>query len=170
MDWTAVGALAEAIGAAGVILSLLYVGLQVRQNTKVARAATRQALADGAQGLATDVLESEEIARLMHKALEGRELEPHEILRLQARCLRDLRFWDNAYYQYTEGLLTPEEWEPFRENLRLIFQFPTYREYWERLEVMFSTPFRSEVNSLLELGQPLDLRDVLGQATPSAEE
>ena len=64
MDWNAVGALAEAIGAAGVILSLLYLASQVRQNTRFSRAATRQALADGAQRLASDVIEIDDMARI----------------------------------------------------------------------------------------------------------
>ena len=170
MNWTAVGALAEAIGAAGVILSLLYLSSQVRQNTKLSRAATRQALADGAQGLASDVVEIDDIARIMQDALDGHEVKPHERLRLQARCLRDLRFWDNAYYQYTEGLLTAEEWDGFRVNLKVVFQFPFYRDYWENFQVMFSAAFRRELNSLLNDQQPFDLRDALGQGEASVGE
>ena len=70
MDWTAVGALGEAIGAAGVILSLLYLASQVRQNTKLSKAATRQALADGAQRLASDVVEIDDIARILQDATQ----------------------------------------------------------------------------------------------------
>ncbi len=170
MGWTAVGALAEALGAAGVILSLLYLASQVRQNTKLSRAATRQALADGAQRLASDVVEIDDIARIMQDAMDGKEVKPHERFRLQARCLRDLRFWDNAYYQYTEGLLTKAEWEPFRENLRIVFQFPAYRDYWENFQLIFSAPFRHELNALLSEEQPFDLRDALGKGETSTGE
>ncbi len=170
MDWTAVGALGEAIGAAGVILSLLYLASQVRQNTKFSRAATRQALSDGAQRLASDVVEIDDIARIMQDAMDGKEVKPHERLRIQGRCLRDLRFWDNSYYQYTEGLLTADEWDGFRENLRLIFQFPYYTDYWEKLQVIFSVPFRREVNSLLSGEQPLDLLEALREGKASSGE
>jgi len=160
MNWTAVAALAEAIGAAGVIVSLIYLASQVRQNTKLSRAATRQALADGAQRLASDVVEVDDIARIMQDAMDGNEIKPHERFRIQARCLRDLRFWDNAYYQYTEGLLTEEEWDGFRVNLKLLFQFPLYREYWDHFQVMFAAPFRREVNDLVDSEQPFDMLDV----------
>ena len=94
-------------------------------------------------------------------AMSGIDIKPHETFRLQSRCYRDLRFWDNAYYQYTEGLLTEEEWDGFRENLKLVMQFPTYREYWANLQVMFSAAFRDELNSVLEDEPPLDLRKAL---------
>ncbi len=34
MNWDAVGAVAELAGAGGVILSLVYLAVQIRQNTK----------------------------------------------------------------------------------------------------------------------------------------
>ncbi len=44
MSWEAVGALSELAGAIGVIASLIYVGMQVRQNTRSMRAATYDSL------------------------------------------------------------------------------------------------------------------------------
>ena len=162
--------MAEALGALGVILSLLYLSSQIRQNTKMSRAATRQALADGAQSLATDVVEHDDMARIMVDALEGREVLPHERFRIQARCLRDLRFWDNAYYQFQEGLLSETEWEGFRINLMLILQFPEYRDYWENFQLMFSEPFREELNALLADEKPFDLGKALGGSSPEGGE
>ena len=37
MNWDAVGAIAESVGALGVIFSLVYLALQVRQNTQQIR-------------------------------------------------------------------------------------------------------------------------------------
>ncbi len=46
MNWEAVGAIAGLIGVGLVIVSLLYVGIQVRQSNKDARSQSRQALID----------------------------------------------------------------------------------------------------------------------------
>ena len=43
MNWDALGAIAELLGAAGVIASLLYLAVQVRQNTRQTRLAAQQA-------------------------------------------------------------------------------------------------------------------------------
>ena len=42
-DWGAVG---EIIGGIAIIISLIYVGLQIRQNTKATKVATSQAFID----------------------------------------------------------------------------------------------------------------------------
>ena len=45
MNWEAISAIGEILGAAGVIITLAYLAAQIRQNTKVSRGATRQDLA-----------------------------------------------------------------------------------------------------------------------------
>ena len=40
MNWEAISGIAATIGAFGVIVSLIYVGLQIRQNTIATRART----------------------------------------------------------------------------------------------------------------------------------
>ena len=45
MNWDAIGAIGEIIGAAGVISTLIYLAIQIRQNTTAMnRATVRQAL------------------------------------------------------------------------------------------------------------------------------
>ena len=165
MNWEAIGAIGETIGAIAVVLSLIYLATQIRQNTKSSEAATRQALADGAQFLANDAVEHDDVARILQDHLDGKELKPHERFRVQARCYRDLRFWDNAHYQYRHGLLTKDEWEGFRMNLKLIFQFPIYRDYWENFQAMFSEHFQKEMNALLAEEQTVTLKEALGSSS-----
>ena len=40
MNWEAIATVAEVIGAIGVVASLLYVGVQIRQNSETTKAAT----------------------------------------------------------------------------------------------------------------------------------
>ena len=44
MNWEAIGAIAETLGAIGVIASLVYLAGQIRQNTRSIRGATYQDL------------------------------------------------------------------------------------------------------------------------------
>ena len=44
MNWDAIGAIAETLGAVGVIASLVYLATQIRQNTRTVRSATYQSL------------------------------------------------------------------------------------------------------------------------------
>ena len=40
MNWEAIGAIGESVGAAGVIASLVYLAVQIRQNTRSTRRAS----------------------------------------------------------------------------------------------------------------------------------
>ena len=82
MNWEAIGAIGEILGAAGVIATLAYLAVQIRQNTKMARAATRQELAGQMQLLASDLVTVEGIASILQDHFEGKELTPTELLRL----------------------------------------------------------------------------------------
>ena len=43
MNWNAVGAVGKIIGATAVLLSLLYLGFQIRQNTRTLKSSSYQA-------------------------------------------------------------------------------------------------------------------------------
>ena len=49
MNWEALGAVAELLGAIGVIASLFYVASQIRRNSESVEAATARALTDATQ-------------------------------------------------------------------------------------------------------------------------
>ena len=46
MNWEAIGAIGEVVGAAGVIATLIYLAAQIRQNAAATRADIRQSLAE----------------------------------------------------------------------------------------------------------------------------
>jgi hypothetical protein len=49
MNWDALGAIAELVGAIGVVASLFYVASQIRRNSSALEAATNQAVSDSTQ-------------------------------------------------------------------------------------------------------------------------
>ena len=69
MNWDMLGALAELVAGAGVIATLAYVAVQMRQNTLSVRANTNQGLADAGLSFTQSVFSSEEVSRFLHKAL-----------------------------------------------------------------------------------------------------
>ena len=46
MNWDAIGAIGEVVGAVGVIITLIYLAAQIRQNSKTTQADIRQSLAE----------------------------------------------------------------------------------------------------------------------------
>ena len=61
MNWEAIGALAELVGAAGVISTLVYLAIQIRNSTVVDRANIRATLTEGSQNILTLVVADPEL-------------------------------------------------------------------------------------------------------------
>jgi hypothetical protein len=85
MDWAAIGVVSEVIAAVAVVVSLVYLATQIRQGTKIARATTRNAIAESAQALSQDVIENADMAEIFVKHLNGEELNAVAMLRMQGR-------------------------------------------------------------------------------------
>ena len=147
MNWEAIGAIGEILGALAVVATLAYLSVQIRQNTKVARSATRQAIAESAQSLTSDLIHTPDMAEIFLRHLQGEELTPTEAFKLQGRCYRDMRHWENIFYQVREGLLSEEEWTGFRRNLAALFEIHAYQDYWSNESRLYSDAFRKEVDA-----------------------
>ena len=103
--------LREAASAFGVIASLVFVGYEIRENTKVARAATYQAIA-------FDVLETfrqnahdPQFARirvLVSDTTRWNELSESDWHQLKQSLVGSFRAWEGVYRQVEEGLLPRE--------------------------------------------------------------
>ena len=92
--------LARVVGAAGVVLSLLFVGYEIRQSTAVARtAAFHSFMADRAAMLdliATDPI----LAPLLARTIAGElpeSLDDVERLRVQVYFTRSIRSWEGLF-------------------------------------------------------------------------
>lgn len=106
----------EAVAILGVVLSLFFVGLQLRQNALVSRASAYQdlgiAMAEGWRLRASD----RELNDLVYRAGSAdpddwSNLTDSDIRRVRAYLLSTLRIYQSAYLEVQEGLLRPEALE-----------------------------------------------------------
>ncbi|MFT4799432.1 MAG: hypothetical protein ACJAYE_003628 [Candidatus Azotimanducaceae bacterium] len=64
MNWDAVGAVAELVGAAGVIVTLIYLATQVRQNTKSISTSSFQATTDALNQVNALIADNSDLAEI----------------------------------------------------------------------------------------------------------
>ena len=57
MNWEAIGAVGEILGAAGVIITLIYLASQIRQNTRATRSQSVQSLAESGATMNAMIIE-----------------------------------------------------------------------------------------------------------------
>ena len=111
MNWDAMGALGEIVGALAVVLSLVYLAVQVRENTRaLRRAATGEAVA-AVREWSHRLIDNPSINQLFRKGLEGMEnLSADERARFVALLFNFFKTFEHLHYQYAEGGLDPEVW------------------------------------------------------------
>ena len=125
-------AIRETLGFLAVVASLVFVGLEIRQNTTVARAASRQALAETAitifGGLYSDAgLNTQAFDWI--EAEEGTEPNCRETrFCMWMRAL--LRAHENVFLQVQEGVLDQSAFDSYGYTTVRAYQSPHLRAWW----------------------------------------
>jgi hypothetical protein len=142
MNWEAFGAIAEAVGAVGVILTLIYLAVQIRQNTASVRAATLQGLKADSVAFSENLLRDADLVRIWSLGLNGIDsLQDLDRTRFHLIVLSFLRRFENIH-QLSDRGLTDEEWHGFRESFFGVMSRNGIREWWSINAYRFNPAFR----------------------------
>lgn len=144
MNWDAVGALGEVLGAIAVLLTLLYLAAQIKQNTVMARATIREQRTDSSQRI---ILALKDEAELMRKE-ELTEIEQFRYDMLLRAMFRDAEAYS---YQRSEGLFGDLEWAAMEETWIEAFSNPKVLEVWGRYKSQYSKLMHQDVHKYLEI-------------------
>ena len=72
MNWDAVSAISQLVGSFAVVLSVLYLGMQVHRSTRVAKLATQDAAATALRDVTKPLMENAELERIWRVAIAVR--------------------------------------------------------------------------------------------------
>lgn len=148
MNWEAIGAIGEVVGAVGVVATLLYLALQIRGDARATRAATMHgqsnAYREFMQSLATD----EELSSIYLRGIQDfRSLEDAELVRFTSALGVLFRVFDEAFFQWSEGNLDPQVWHGFESPMGDVLAYPGVRDWWATRSHWYSTPFREFIDA-----------------------
>jgi kynurenine formamidase len=146
-DWANV---AEIGAAAGVIVSLIFVGLQLQSNTEATEAATREAVSQKDLEFLSLRMDSSVLARAHAKLENGEAISPLEISQLVHQEYVNFVSFEHSFYQYQKGVLEPEEWLRHRNIVRGQIQHYRYSQImWEDKHNTFSPGFQELVDGFI---------------------
>lgn len=144
-EWGSIG---EFVGGVAVIASLLYVGLQIRQNTLATRAASHHAMTDSFNEINVSFGRYPELARVWSRGIESRaSLTPEECVQSDMTWLSFLRIHETLFYQSRVGTAEHQLLVAEQRSLRALFATAGGREWWAVNPYSFSEDFRSYVES-----------------------
>ena len=151
MNWDAIGAVGEVIGAAGVIATLAYLATQIRDNNKMMRATTKQDMAAQTQNMTMFAFDHPDI---FSKVIAGAALTDDEQTQISIFARGVFRVWESYCYSRETGLFDEIEWQAFTNTIIRFMKMPAYRESYLDMRDEFSPRLHAVIDSVLEERAP----------------
>lgn len=148
MNWEALSAISEVLGAVAVLLTLIYLAMQMRQNTASVQANTRQAILQEDQQFVFRAMDDPELILLRFKP----NLTDEEKIRLSMYLITFFRLRESNWRQYRNGVLDEPTWTSYLQSLRA-FASPRVRAWLanDAIAQMLDPEFVSMVKAFLAL-------------------
>ena len=108
MNWEAVGAIGEIVGAIAVVGTVAYLAAQTRQANLLARSNAALMLQAENRSHRNALAQDRELAEIVEKALRGEKLDDVERLRYQARFDSSMSYFESVFLQVQSGILQKE--------------------------------------------------------------
>jgi hypothetical protein len=147
VNWEAIGAIGEVVGAVAVVITLLLLLSQLRQNTKALEASRSAEISqlyqfraqmhmDGVlrRAEATGLLLPDVLKRMREKGVEA--LDPSERIFLVFHATADAVRLDNGLFQYENGFLDDEYVDYIQRSIRLL------ASHWKQIGLFELSTFR----------------------------
>jgi len=150
VNWEAIGAVGEIIGAAAVVVSVIYLALQIRaQNVESRLAATRDLASKRAEPLKLLVGDDAAIEVWLKAIRDYESLQGHD--RMKASLMFNLIMRTSEQDFLHEG--TGHADDPYLESVdRVLSQnvsAPGLQEWWRTTGDLFNQSFQDHVNALI---------------------
>ena len=150
MNWEAVSTIAEIIGAGGVIASLIYLAVQIRQSTKVSRAEMTKDLYLASRTAIMDIASNEELAKI---STEIRQFESVDLMRRNMFFQSFFRLYELQYNLKSQGLLDDEIARSYALIIQMWARTIYFAEYWGRHRGEFNEAFATYVDEQIEIAK-----------------
>jgi hypothetical protein len=137
-DLSTWASIAEIIAAIAVIVSLVFVGLQLNEGNRETRAATVQAATDSEMFLQSQILRYAEVwEKMISGAPLENGLETRRAINLFNMAMTEL---ENRYLQFEAGYGDAETWDARRNSIEIFVAMPMFKNWRESLSASTHTP------------------------------
>lgn len=133
------GVLLVAIAA---VLSLVYIGIQIKRYTQVVRLNNAHNVTQELRALYVLMAQDEGLADIFRKGMHDIEnISIADKFRFTLIVHNFFRLYEDAYYQRTEGTLEPRYWHGITEQFLFLKDLSGFQTFWRDRKFLFSNDF-----------------------------
>jgi hypothetical protein len=140
--------IAEIVGAIAVVVSLIYVGVGVRQNTAAILVSNHQSI------VAMDIDRNTwyrdlEFAAAYELAIEDyTKLSPAQLRQFRTFVADTFNTWEYGFITHSRGMMDDTIWGGWDQYYRNELKKESYQWFWNSSKMGFSDDFRNYVDSI----------------------
>jgi hypothetical protein len=155
MNWEMISAFGQMLGAVGVIISIIYLAAQIRNQNKESHRAAMNVLATHWSDLNRALVENPDLAALFLRALRSfDELDGASKLRVGAHLGRFLRFADSLYLGVLDGTLDKRLWRGYERTLADTAAYPGFQAWWATRKHWHTDEFCALIDRHIQTAKP----------------
>jgi len=155
MNWEMLSAIGQLVAAAGVIPSMIYVAVQIREQNKERRRAGINILTSQWAELVKSVQQSGEFATLLLQGIQSfASLDAPSKLRFSAFFTGFTRNCEGMFIYYREGALDKPIWNEVERTMTDYFAYAGVREWWATRKHWLTDEFQAEIEAIIAKGHP----------------
>ena len=162
MNWDAIGAIAESVGAAGVVASLVYLAIQLRQNSRTISDEIFQSVLSNYHGAMDNLISDPALNRIWHAGLRDFDvLDKDEKLLWATQMHAFLRRYENIILQSQKYPINTGVIAGIQNQWHWLLTQPGARTFWPKAHSVYSDEFVKFVAERHRLEIGADSNDIV---------
>ena len=153
MNWEMLAAIGQLAAVLVGIPSLIYLAIQMREQTKERRQSAINALTVQWGDLTKSLSDNPDFGAVYLRGLQSfNDLDALSKLRFSAFFNRFLKNFQGMYFSHQEGILTTALWEEIERTMTDLLGYPGTRQWWETRRHWHTDKFASVVDEIIAKG------------------
>ncbi len=149
MNWEAASATADIVAAVGVIITLSYLAIQIRQNSKSVKASAAQSVIQSLADAYSATAASPELCHIIVVGAKDMDsLDEFQKAQLYMWLTSWYRLVEQAYLHYMMGNIPETTWNGQLAHLKSALSTSAMAAFWETRKGIYSQEFREFVDRL----------------------
>ena len=149
MKISAINETVSLIANIGVIGSIVFLGLEMQQNTEMMQSQTRNSIVENQLSFYERGIEHSELADVRNRLGSGQDIKATEQFQYTFFMLSQMRMWENEFYQFQLGLFDSAEFTARTNAWRRQMERTANLPIWRNLEDAFAPDFRNFMNKII---------------------
>ena len=142
--------LGELLGGVAVVASLVYLAIQIRQNTRTVRGSTLHHNTDLWSSMFLRLAEPDAAQAYVAGMSASPDIRPLHYTQFFFICRAMFLAFENQYFQMRQGVLDPETYAAYQRSISTQFlAFPGFRVWWRQSRSVFSPSFVAHIDAMI---------------------